>query len=350
LGVETVIRMVTWADALIEGFRPGVAERLGIGPAECLARNPRLVYGRCSGWGTNGTLSGQAGHDLSYAGLAGAGSLVGNPAEPPPPMLEFVGDHGGGGMSLTVGILSGLLESRKSNHGQVVEASILDGALALTTPYYEAMAAGGRTDDRWTFIADGSAPFYSNYEASDGRYVGVSAIEPQFYSALLELLELPAETVPPQADRAQWPTLRRIFADRFRSKTRDEWCALSEGTDACVTPILTLSEAPHHPHHVARGAFVDVGGVLEPAPTPRFSRTPADVPKPRPRRGEHTRAALLECGLDDSDIGRLLSIGAVAEASADKATGLHGASAGSAGPDSGCSVTARQDPGRFLHE
>lgn len=310
-GAEVVLRLVESADALIEGFRPGVTERLGIGPDECLARNPRLVYGRCSGWGTGGPLSEQAGHDLSYAGLAGAASLVGSPDAPPPPTLGFVGDHGGGGMSLAVGVLAGIVESRASSRGQIVEASILDGALALTTAYYQSLAAGGRSDERWSFIADGSAPFYTTYETADGRYVAVSAIEPKFYAALLELLGLRNAATPEQGDRSRWPEMRRMFAKRLRQKSRDEWCAIAQGTDACVTPILTLSEAPLHPHNIARRAFVDVGGVLEPAPTPRFSRTGAATPKPRPRRGEHTSAVLADWGFEPSEIDRLLQAGAI---------------------------------------
>jgi alpha-methylacyl-CoA racemase len=312
-GVDVILGLVERADALIEGYRPGVTERLGIGPDECLERNPRLVYGRCSGWGRTGPLRDEAGHDLSYVALSGALSLIGDPAQPPPALLGFLGDHGGGGMLLTVGVLSALLESRGSGRGQIVDASILDGATVLTSSDHDLLAQGARTDERWSYLADGSAPFYGCYETADGRYVAASAVEPKFYVELLDLLGLDPAELPPQGDQAAWPGLRARFAERFRTRTRDEWCTLAAGRDACLAPVLTLSEAPRHPHHLARGTFTEVDGAPQPSPSPLFSRTPAPHPRGRPRRGQHTTEALRDWGFNTSEIDRWLGAGVVAD-------------------------------------
>lgn len=311
-GVGVLLSLVESADVLIEGYRPGVTERLGAGPKECLAVNPRLVYGRCSGWGRTGPLANRAGHDLNYLAVAGIVSMLGTPKDPPPPTLGLIGDHGGGGMLLTVGVLAALVERSISARGQVVDTSILDGALALSTPYHEIKAAGGRTDERWTHIADGSAPFYNTYETADGRYVAVGAVEPQFYEQLVALLGLANENLPDQADRASWAAIKERFAERFRQRTRDEWCALAEGVDACLSPVLTLSEVPGHPHNVARNSFVAIDGMMQPAPVPIFDRTSLDVPGPSPARGENTAAVLSEWGFSEARVAKLLDSGVIA--------------------------------------
>ena len=291
--LETALQVVESADVLLEGSRSGMAERLGLGPDACLARNPRLVYGRCSGWGNSGPLSQRAGHDINYIALAGALSLIGDAGAPPPPTLGLIGDHGGAGMLLTTAVLAALTRAQLSGEGQVVDASILDGALALTTPYHESMACGERGDARGT-IADGAAPFYATYETADGKYVAVGAMEPHFYAQLLEVLGFSPEDLPPQSDRSRWEIAKMRLAQRFREKTRDEWCRAAEGRDACLAPVLTLSEVAQHPHHRARGTFVDVGGVTQPAPLPAFSRTPLSVPTPAPAIGADTDAVFAE--------------------------------------------------------
>jgi alpha-methylacyl-CoA racemase len=292
-GFESALDLLATADAVIEGSRPGVAERLGLGPEACLARNPKLVYGRCSGWGSTGPLAARAGHDINYVALAGALSLIGEDGSPPPATLGFIGDHGGAGMLLTVGVLAAMLEARTSGQGQVVETSILDGALSLTTSYHEAVAQGERGDARGT-TADGAAPFYGAYETADGKYVAVGAIEPQFYAELLDVLGFAAEDLPVQSDRGAWPEVKGRFAERFRERTRDEWCALADGRDACLAPVLTLSEVSGHPHHQARGSFVMVGDIAQPRVLPLFSRTATAVPLPAPPIGGDTDAVLAE--------------------------------------------------------
>jgi alpha-methylacyl-CoA racemase len=307
--VEKALQLVESADVLLEGSRPGMAERLGLGPDACLARNPRLVYGRCSGWGSSGPLRERAGHDINYIALAGSLSLIGEAGAPPPPTLGFIGDHGGAGMLLTTAVLAALTQAQLCGEGQVVEASILDGALALTTPYHESMAGGERDDARGT-IADGAAPFYATYETADGKYVAVGAMEPQFYAQLVEVLGFSHDELPLQSDRSCWADVKVRFAQRFREKTRDEWCRAAEGRDACLAPVLTLSEVAQHPHHRARGTFVEVGGVTQPAALPAFSRTPLSVPQPPPAIGADTDAVLAEllarAGASRTDAGRPL--------------------------------------------
>ena len=311
-GVEVVLRLVEKADALLEGFRPGVMERLGLGPDVCLARNPRLVYGRMTGWGQDGPLARAAGHDLNYIALTGALHAIGRPDSPPPPPLNLVGDFGGGGLLLAYGIVCALLERARSGRGQVVDAAMVDGAAALMAIIYGAHAAGWWRDERMANMLDGGAHFYDCYETKDGRYVSIGSIEPQFYAELLEKLGLAGEELPRQMDRAAWPGLKKRMAEIFRTRTRDEWCALLEGSDVCFAPVLSLAEAPDHVHVRARGTFVEVDGVRQPGPAPRFSRTPGRVERPPAHAGEHTDAVLAEWGFDAEELGKLREAGAIA--------------------------------------
>jgi alpha-methylacyl-CoA racemase len=311
-GVEVVLALVETADALIEGFRPGVTERLGIGPDECLARNPRLVYGRMTGWGQDGPYASTAGHDINYIALAGALDPIGRAGQPPTPPLNLVGDFGGGGMMLAFGVACGIIEARTSGEGQVIDAAMVDGAASLMTMTHGFRAMGVWNDERGTNMLDTGAHFYDVYETADGRYVSIGSIEPQFYAELLRLTGLEGEDLPWQLDRAHWPAMKERLADIFRSKTRDEWCALMEGTDVCFAPVLSIPEAVAHPHNVARGTFVEVAGVPQPGPTPRFARTPADVPSPPAHPGQHTDDVLARAGFDADRIAKLRASGAVA--------------------------------------
>ena len=309
-GAEAVRRLAGGAHALLEGFRPGVAERLGIGPAECLARNPALVYGRMTGWGQQGPLAHAAGHDIAYIALAGALHPIGRAGGPPVPPLNLVGDFGGGGMLLALGVVAALLEARGSGRGQVVDAAIVDGAALLTTMVHELAAAGLWSQERGVNLLDSGAPFYDVYETADGAYMAVGALEPRFYAELLRGLGLDERTLPAQHDRARWPELREQLAARFRSRTRAQWCQVFDGGDACVAPVLTPAEAPTHPHNRERGTFVPVGGVLQPAPAPRFSRTPCDPPAPPPPPGEGG-AALAGWGFSAEEVAGLRAAGAL---------------------------------------
>jgi alpha-methylacyl-CoA racemase len=310
-GPGVVLDLVARADALIEGLRPGVAERLGVGPEACLARNPRLVYGRVTGWGQDGPMAGAAGHDIDYIALAGALHPIGPAGGPPVPPLNLVGDFGGGGMLLALGVVAALLERGRSGAGQVVDAAMVDGAALLTTQFHELLAAGLWREQRGGNLLDGGAPFYAVYETADGRHLAVGALEPQFYAELLRRLGLDGGDLPDQLDRDGWPLLRERLAALFRTRTLEEWCDLLAGTDACVAPVLGLGEAPAHPHNRARGTFVDVGGVVQPAPAPRFSRTPCDPPTPAARPGEHTDQALTDWGVPPEKVARLRAAGAV---------------------------------------
>jgi alpha-methylacyl-CoA racemase len=310
-GAGVVLDLVAAADALVEGFRPGVAERLGIGPDACLARNPRLVYGRVTGWGQEGPWRLAAGHDIDYIALAGALHPVGPAGGPPVPPLNLVGDFGGGGMLLALGVVAALLERGRSGAGQVVDAAMVDGAALLTTQFHELLAAGLWREQRGGNLLDGGAPFYAVYETADGRHLAVGALEPQFYAELLRRLGLDGGDLPDQLDRDGWPLLRERLAALFRTRTLEEWCDLLAGTDACVAPVLGLGEAPAHPHNRARGTFVDVGGVVQPAPAPRFSRTPCDPPTPAARPGEHTDQALTDWGVPPEKVARLRATGAI---------------------------------------
>ncbi|MDX3715730.1 MULTISPECIES: CaiB/BaiF CoA-transferase family protein [Streptomyces] len=280
--LEMVLDLVGRADVLLEGMRPGVAERLCIGPQACLKRNSRLVYARVTGWGQHGPLATAVGHDINYVGLSGALHAMGDPGAPPAPPLNLVGDYGGGSMLVLVGILAALFERSHSGRGQVVDAAMVDGAVLLSQMLLALRAMGGWSDRRGTNILDGSAPFYRTYACADGRHVAVGALEPQFFGALVEGLGLAPETVGEQHDRQSWNSMRELFAERFASQTRDEWVASFSGLDACVTPVLAYGEAAKHPHLVARQTYVEVGGVVQAAPAPRFSRTPSGSPSSPP--------------------------------------------------------------------
>ncbi len=311
-GAEVVLRLVESADALLEGFRPGVAERLGIGPEQCLARNPRLVYGRMTGWGQDGPLRHGAGHDIDYIALAGALYPIGEAGGPPVPPLNLVGDFGGGGLLLAFGIACGLIEARRSGRGQVVDAAIVDGAALLTTIVHELAGAALWEERRGANLLDGGAPFYGVYETSDGEHMAIGALEPRFYAELLGGLGLNPAELPAQGDRDRWPELRDRLAAAFRTRTRAEWAEVFEGGDACVMPVLRPSEATAHPHNKDRGTFVPVGDVPQPAPAPRFSRTPPATPEPAPRPGAHTHEVLAANGFDPDEIAALRASGAIA--------------------------------------
>ncbi len=311
-GVEVVLRLAERADVLLEGFRPGVTERLGIGPDACLARNPRLVYGRMTGWGQEGPLARAAGHDINYIALAGALHPIGRPGEPPPPPLNLVGDFGGGGLFLAFGVVCALVEREGSGRGQVVDAAMVDGAAHLMTFIHGMRHMGLWSDARGQNLLDGAAPFYDCYETSDGRYVSIGPVERPFYELLLAKLGLAGGELPRQHDRSAWPGLKERLREIFRSKTRDEWCALLEGSDVCFAPVLSLAEAPAHPHLAARRTFVEDHGQLQPAPAPRLSRTPGAIQGPPARPGEHTDAALADWGFDPSEIAKLRESRAIA--------------------------------------
>ena len=311
-GVDTVLALAEGADALLEGFRPGVAERLGIGPDDCAARNPRLVYGRMTGWGQDGPYASAAGHDLNYISLAGALHPIGRQGEAPVPPLNLVGDFGGGGMYLAFGMACALVEARRSGRGQVVDAAMVDGAASLMTAFYGMAHSGFWSDERGTNLLDTGAHFYNVYETADGRYISLGPIEPQFYAELRERLGLHGSQWDDQGDRSRWPELKAELAEVVAQRTRDEWCELLEGTDTCFAPVLSLDEAPSHPHNRERGTFAEVAGVVQPAPAPRFSRTPGAIGRPPPHAGQHTDEILDELGLDADAIAALRASGAVA--------------------------------------
>jgi alpha-methylacyl-CoA racemase len=313
-GVEALLGMVASADALIEGFRPGVTERMGLGPEVCLSRNPRLVYGRMTGWGQEGPYASTAGHDINYIALAGALEAVGRNGQPPTPPLNLVGDFGGGAMFLAFGVVCGILEARTTGQGQVVDAAMVDGAAALMSMFYGMKAMGMWGPERGTNLLDSGAHFYDVYECADGGYVSIGSIEPQFYAELLRLTGLEEAwegDLPSQHDRSQWPALKERLAAIFRTRTRDEWCATMEGTDVCFAPVLSLDEAHEHPHMAARGTFTEVAGIRQPAPAPRFSRTPGAIERPPSSPGQHTDEVLADWGFDADEVTRLRAAGAV---------------------------------------
>jgi alpha-methylacyl-CoA racemase len=279
-GVSLVLDLVERADALIEGFRPGVAERLGVGPQPCLARNPQLVYGRVTGWGQDGPLAQAAGHDLNYIAITGVLSAIGREGEPPAIPLNLIGDYAGGSLYLAFGLLAGILEARASGQGQVVDAAIVDGVASLMTVLIGLRAAGMSNSERGTNLLDSGAPFYEVYECADGKYVSIGPIEQKFYLQLLQRLELDDPALRDQMERRDWPAAKRVFAAKFRTKTRAQWTQLLEGTDVCFAPVLDLDEAHRHPHLQARRTYIDVAGIMQPAPAPRFSRTSPDIPLP----------------------------------------------------------------------
>ena len=301
--IETVLRLVEGADALIEGFRPGVMERLGLGPEVCLARNPRLVYGRMTGWGQSGAFAHAAGHDINYLSLSGALHAIGEPGRKPVVPLNLVADGGGGAMLLALGVLAGLLEARGSGRGQVVDAAMTDGAALLMSMMYTLKAMGQWQQQRGSNLLDGGAHFYDTYQCRDGRWISVGAIEPQFYALLLEKTGITDPDFQQQWDRSRWPRLKEKLAAVIAQRTRAEWCAVFDGTDACVAPVLDMDEAPRHPHNRSRHTFTEVAGVVQPAAAPRFSRTPP-APPSAPRTGSEPDA-LLDWGLDASELATL---------------------------------------------
>ncbi len=309
--IETVLRLVEQADALIEGFRPGVMERLGLGPDICLQRNPKLIFGRMTGWGQNGPLAQAAGHDINYISVAGALGAMGYSDRPPSPPLNLVGDFGGGAMYLLTGVLAALLERNSSGQGQVIDAAMTDGTASLLSPFYGLMAMGMWTTDRHSNKLDGAAHYYGSYECSDGNYISIGSIEPQFYALLLDKCEIEDEEFLAQHDQQGWPILREKLTALFRTKTRSEWCELMEGTDVCFAPVLDLGEAPGHPHNIARGTYIDIDGVTQPAPAPRFSRTQSEVQSQAAMVGEHTEQILADWGYDESEIEQLRSTNAI---------------------------------------
>jgi alpha-methylacyl-CoA racemase len=308
-GVEAALRLAERADVVVEGLRPGVMERLGLGPAIMRARNPRLVYARMTGWGQSGPMADRAGHDIDYIALSGALHAIGRPDSPPVPPLNLVGDFGGGGMLLAFGIACAVIEARASGQGQVVDAAMVDGASLLSTMMIGMLAAGRWNEARGSNTLDGAAPWYDTYRTRDGQFVAFGAIEPKFYGDMLKGLGLADAGLPEQHDRASWPALRHAFSTAVASKTRDEWCAVFEKLDACFAPVLTFSEARRHPHARARDAFVDVGGIEQPAPAPRFDRTPGTATEPPPERGARGRAALADWGFDTDQIEALRKLG-----------------------------------------
>ncbi|CAG2159302.1 CaiB/BaiF CoA transferase family protein [Cupriavidus numazuensis] len=306
--IRLVLDLVEQADVLIEGFRPGVTERLGLGPEDCLARNPRLVYGRMTGWGQDGPLAQAAGHDINYISITGVLDAIGRKDEPPAIPLALLGDMAGGAMFLVAGILAALYEARDSGKGQVVDASIAEGAANLATSFYGSVAAGMWKLERGTNILDSGAPFYDVYACKDGKLISIGPLEARFHQDLLERLDLSPESFGRHLDRANWPRLREAFTAAFKTRTRDEWCALLEGTDVCFAPVLNMAEAPQHPHLKARGSFVEVEGVMQPMPAPRFSRTPNAVPRVPTEASPETFADALSKWLPEAEVGRWQSV------------------------------------------
>ena len=318
-GVETLLELVGTADALIEGFRPGVAERLGFGPDVCLERNPKLVFGRMTGWGQTGPYAPTAGHDINYIALAGVLAHLGREGEKPTPPINLVGDFGGGGMLLAFGVVCALLESQRSGTGQVVDAAMVDGAASLMMMVWGFKAMGIWSDERGTNLLDTAAHFYDTYECADGKFVSIGSIEPQFYAELLKYTPLESsytdrnEELPHQMDRAHWPEMKARLTEIFLTKTRDEWNEIMEGTDICFAPVLTMDEAAVHPHNVERQTFIDVAGITQPAPAPRFDRTPGEVQRPPSHPGQHTDEILTEwLGADADRVAQLRAAGTVA--------------------------------------
>ena len=306
-GKEAALRLIERADVLIEGFRPGVMERLGLGPEAALRRNPKLVYGRMTGWGQEGPLAPRAGHDINYIALAGVLHAFGRKGEAPVPPLNLVGDFGGGGMLLAFGVACALLEAGRSGRGQVLDAAMVDGAALLAAMFHGFLKADRWSEERGVNILDTGAPWYDVYETKDGEYVAIGAIEPKFFSELTSRLGL--GELPAQNDRSRWPEMRRRFAEAFRARTREEWCRLFEGSDACFAPVLSWTEARGHPHNAFRKTFMQVGGVEQPAPAPRFARTPGAVRRPPPERGAGGDGALADWGFDAAEADQLESLG-----------------------------------------
>ena len=323
-GVETVLRLVDGADALIEGFRPGVTERLGLGPQDCAVRNPGLVYGRVTGWGQDGPLAKSAGHDLNYIALTGALDAIGRRGAAPTPPLNLVGDFGGGALYLALGVVAALHEARESGQGQTVDAAMIDGAASLMTSAYALRAAGVSDGPRGENVLDSGAHYYDVYETSDGGYVSLAPVEPKFYAELLDRIGLPAGDAPHSADRTDWPASKARLAAIFRARTRDEWREILEGTDACFAPVLGMDDAHRHPHNAARGTFVERDGIVQPNAAPRFDRTPSGIRCSPPAPGSGTAAVLADWGFTPAEIDDLAARGVIAPSN----MGADGADAG----------------------
>ena len=310
-GVAAVQQLIDAADVVIEGFRPGVMERLGLGPDTCLARNPRLIFGRMTGWGQSGPLAPAAGHDINYISIGGALGAMGYSDRPPAPPLNLVGDFGGGAMYLLAGVLAALVERSTSGQGQVIDAAMTDGTASLLSPFYGMMAMGMWTKERMDNRLDGGAHYYGSYACSDGKFISIGSIEPQFYALLLEICGIDDPEFAKQNDKQHWASLRGKLEALFVTQTRDHWCALLEGTDVCFAPVLDLQEAPQHPHNLARQSFVEIDGVTQPAPAPRFSRTPTTVQAPAAMAGEHSEEILNDWGFAPDEILALQQSGAI---------------------------------------
>ncbi|HBX99903.1 MAG: CaiB/BaiF CoA-transferase family protein [Pseudomonadota bacterium] len=305
IALDSTLRLSDQADVILEGFRPGVMERLGLGPEVCLERNPKLIYGRMTGWGQSGPLSHAAGHDINYISIAGALGSMGYADRPPAPPLNLIGDFGGGAMYLLAGILAAIVERNSSGKGQVVDAAMTDGTASLLSPFYGLMAMGMWSTERYSNRLDGGAFYYGSYECSDGKYISLGSLEPQFYALLLEKCGITDETFKEQSDQEAWPIKREKMEALFKTKTQQEWCGILEGTDVCFAPVLNLKEAPDHPHNKTRQTFVKVQGVTQPAPAPRFSRTQGKIQSPAALTGENTEEVLSDWGFSDSEISNL---------------------------------------------
>ena len=308
-GRDAVLQLVKGADVLVEGFRPGVMEKLGLGPEVCVALNPALVYGRMTGFGQTGPLAQAAGHDLNYIALSGALHAIGAAGGAPVPPLNLVGDYGGGALYLAFGVMAALFERQRSGRGQVVDAAMVDGAASLASVFYGLHAAGSWAGARGENLLDGGAPFYATYATSDGRYICLAPLEPKFFAQLVRALELDEAFIAGQYNRSLWPRMRAAIVTAVAQRTRDEWCSLLEGSDTCFAPVLSFDEAPGHAQAQARSGFVNIDGVVQPAPAPRFDRTPAGAPRRAPHIGEHTQQVLREAGLDEQQLQRLLADG-----------------------------------------
>jgi alpha-methylacyl-CoA racemase len=311
VSVEIVLALVAKTDVLIEGFRPGVTERLGLGPEICLAHNPRLIYGRITGWGQDGPLAQAAGHDINYIAISGALHAIGRVNQAPVPPLNLVDDFGGGALYLAFGIACALFEARESGRGQVIDAAMCEGAASLMAFFCGQLAAGSWRDERGSNALDGGAPWYDVYETADGEHITIGAIEGRFYAELVERLGLDPATLPSRNDSVRWPDLRARLSEVFKQKTREEWCKTLEGSDVCFAPVLSLTEAPLHSHNRARGTFVEHEGIIQPAPAPRFSRTPGGITHGAPKPGQRGAAALREWGLDVATIAKFRADGAL---------------------------------------
>jgi alpha-methylacyl-CoA racemase len=313
-GKEVVLKLCESSDALFEGFRPGVTERLGLGPDDCLARNGKLVYGRMTGWGQEGPMAQAAGHDINYISLIGALHAIGESGGKPVPPLNLVGDFGGGGMVLAFGLVCAMLEAQKSGKGQVVDTAMVDGAAVLMGMFFSMMGNGAFSMDRGTNLLDGGAHFYGTYETRDGKYISLGSIEPQFYALLVEKSGVDAQRFSAQMDASKWGDYKAELTDVFKTKTRDEWCEIMEGTDVCFAPVLSLDEVHEHPHNVARDSFQELDGIIQPAPAPRFSRSEVGLTHGSRLPGEDSRSVLEQAGFSATEIEELLSAGAVAQA------------------------------------